>query len=571
MSAKALRITVLGGGPGGLSLCHYLRQALGDSVELTLVEKSERVGGWLHSERRDGFLFERGPHSFRPSTPAGRVVLELVDALGLRDAAIAPPKSAGKRFLWLDGKLQEVAPTWRTPIGRTLLKGALRDLVTPRREVPDDAPRTAEEFRELEAMLASARTPRVRSAIRALLASGDESVADFVGRRFGTDVAEQAADAMISGIFAGDARRLSARSCFPLLPELERDYRSVVWAMLRRSVLKFGGGGGGGAKPKPKPVEQTAKQSADGKREAWLDEMAATSQVSFREGMETLGHGLAESFAAGGARSRLLTGRVAVSLDSLDSLDGELGGSNGNGDGGAVDVRIAAVDGGAEEETIRADYVFSTLPSIALAELLPERGAAGAGVAAVRRSLSEAPTVSVGVVNLGYDEGGLLPHEGVGHLIPSREWEAALGVIWSSSVFPQQAENERGETRLTVMVGGAHAHQAEALALHSETELIEHAQSIVSKHLGVTREPSAAIGGVLRDCLPQYTLGHKSRLDELEAALAQHCPRLKAIGNSLYGVGIADTIATARRTAEAFAAEQQHRDGSGVEKIETEV
>jgi hypothetical protein len=44
---------------------------------------------------------------------------------------------------------------------------------------------------------------------------------------------------------------------------------------------------------------------------------------------------------------------------------------------------------------------------------------------------------------------------------------------------------------------------------------------------------------------------------------------LKAIGNSLYGVGIADTIATARRTAEAFAAEQQHRDGSGVvEKIE---
>ena len=89
--------------------------------------------------------------------------------------------------------------------------------------------------------------------------------------------------------------------------------------------------------------------------------------------------------------------------------------------------------------------------------------------------------------------------------------------------------------------------------------------------LGVTREPSAAIGGVLRDCLPQYTLGHKSRLDELEAALAQHCPRLKAIGNSLYGVGIADTIATARRTAEAFAAEQQHRDGGGVEKIETEV
>ena len=203
-----MRIAVLGAGPSGLALCHYLRQALGSSLELTLVESSGRVGGWLRSERRDGFLFERGPHSFRPSTPAGKVVLELVDDLGLRDEAIAPAKGSGRRFLYLDGRIQEVAPSLRTPLGRTLLRGALRDLCT--------APRAAGAFldaagyRRFEAQLAAATTPGERRAIRAVLDASDESVASFVGRRFGTDLAEQAADAMVAGIFAGDARRADA-------------------------------------------------------------------------------------------------------------------------------------------------------------------------------------------------------------------------------------------------------------------------------------------------------------------------------------------------------------------------
>ena len=54
------------------------------------------------------------------------MVLELVDDLGLRDEAIAPAKGSGRRFLYLDGRIQEVAPSLRTPLGRTLLRGALR-------------------------------------------------------------------------------------------------------------------------------------------------------------------------------------------------------------------------------------------------------------------------------------------------------------------------------------------------------------------------------------------------------------------------------------------------------------
>ena len=522
-----MRVAVLGAGPSGLALCHYLRQTLGASLELTLVEASDRVGGWLRSERRDGFLFERGPHSFRPSTPAGKVVLELVDDLGLRDEAITPAKGSGRRFLFLDGRIQEVAPSLRTPLGRTLLLGALRDLCTASRA--PGAALDAAGFRRFEAQLAAATTPGERAAIRGVLDASDESVAGFVGRRFGTDLAEQAADAMVAGIFAGDARRLSARACFPLLPEFERDYGGVVWAMLRRSVLS-------GASKSPPP---------SGAREEWIAALGATGQVSFRDGMETLARGLAASFEAGGAQSRLLTGHRAVGLADAPRGDG------------ALDLTVASEADGATE-VIEADYVFSALPSAALEPLLPSIPA----TRAVRGALRDAPTVDVAVVNLGYDDGALLPHEGVGHLIPSREWETALGVIWASSVFPQQAaEGGRGgaggagETRLTVMMGGQHAHQAEVLALESEAALVEHARSIVERHLGVTRPPTASIGGIHRNCIPQYTVGHSARVEELAGVLAEHRPRLRAIGNSLYGVGIADSIAVAQRTAEAFARE----------------
>ncbi|NWI71403.1 PPOX oxidase, partial [Todus mexicanus] len=70
------------------------------------------------------------------------------------------------------------------------------------------------------------------SGVRDLLAPAgtepDESVHAFVHRRFGREVADIAVDSLCRGVFAGDCRTLSIRSCFPALFEAERRRRSVL-------------------------------------------------------------------------------------------------------------------------------------------------------------------------------------------------------------------------------------------------------------------------------------------------------------------------------------------------------
>ncbi|GCC47343.1 hypothetical protein chiPu_0031504, partial [Chiloscyllium punctatum] len=53
-------------------------------------------------------------------------------------------------------------------------------------------------------------------------------------------LAELAVDSLCRGIFAGNSRKLSVRSCFPTLFEAERKFGSVLIGMIA------GGGGGGG-------------------------------------------------------------------------------------------------------------------------------------------------------------------------------------------------------------------------------------------------------------------------------------------------------------------------------------
>lgn len=75
------RFAVLGGGITGLSSAHYLAQEL-PNAKITIYESRDKLGGWLKSKYVDvkngKILFEQGPRTLRPSTPASVVTLEMV-------------------------------------------------------------------------------------------------------------------------------------------------------------------------------------------------------------------------------------------------------------------------------------------------------------------------------------------------------------------------------------------------------------------------------------------------------------------------------------------------------------
>jgi oxygen-dependent protoporphyrinogen oxidase len=200
------RIVVVGGGVTGLAAAHRLQEIARERrspVEIVLVEGSARLGGCIGSERREGFLLERGPDSFVTEKPHA---LELCRRLGITDQLIGVEPEGRRGYVVKDGRLLPVpdrfhllAPVQLGPFLASPLfswPGKLRmalDLVLP--------PRRDDE---------------------------DESLASFVTRRLGQEALTRMAQPMIAGIYGGDAQRLSVLAILPRLRELERTHGSLI-------------------------------------------------------------------------------------------------------------------------------------------------------------------------------------------------------------------------------------------------------------------------------------------------------------------------------------------------------
>jgi oxygen-dependent protoporphyrinogen oxidase len=78
-----LKLGVVGGGISGLTLTYKLSQklqALGKPYKILLIEKSNRVGGWIKSRSLsdEGITWETGPRSLRIAGVQGLKTLKLV-------------------------------------------------------------------------------------------------------------------------------------------------------------------------------------------------------------------------------------------------------------------------------------------------------------------------------------------------------------------------------------------------------------------------------------------------------------------------------------------------------------
>ena len=91
---------------------------------------------------------------------------------------------------------------------------------------------------------------KLRMAAELLLPRGelpdDESLGAFVRRRFGGEALERVAQPLLGGIYAADPDRLSLGATMPRFKEMERERRSVIYAMWSAQRQR--------AKDQPKPA-----------------------------------------------------------------------------------------------------------------------------------------------------------------------------------------------------------------------------------------------------------------------------------------------------------------------------
>lgn len=388
-----MKTVILGGGISGLSAAWYLLKK-DRGAQVVLLEKENRVGGWIESRTEKGFSFERGPRTLARSRSFA--LLQLIHELGLDSEVISSSKDAARRYLWSGGRLQSVGSFWPT-----LLVGLLRE-------------------------------PFVKCG-----ACEDESIYDFAARRFGARVAETFFDPMALGIFAGDIRKLSVRSCFRTLWEWERNEGSVLRGWFKR------------------------KKGPSG-------------LFTLKGGLERLILEL----------KRQLPIEIVTDC-KVESIGSEVGTSKG---------------------MFQADRIISALPAYEISRLT--------GI------LLDIPYRSIWVVHLGFDS-RRLKKKGFGYLVPSKEKEPLLGMVWDSDIF-----GEEPQTRLTAMV------REEA------ADPIKEAIGALRRHLKIGKTPDFISQGFAKLAIPQFEIGHDEKILRFEKEIADKFPHLLVTGNYLSGASV---------------------------------
>src|SRR5262249_30211746 len=155
--------------------------------------KTERVGGVMQSEMIDGFLIERGPNSSQGTEE----LMALIAELGVMDE-VAEGDSKAPAYVYFNGRLHAV-PAGAGPFIRSKLlsaRGKLRIFAEP--------------------------------FIRARRANEEESIYSFARRRLGRQAADRMVAPFVSGIYAGDAEKISVQAAFPRLANLEATYGGLI-------------------------------------------------------------------------------------------------------------------------------------------------------------------------------------------------------------------------------------------------------------------------------------------------------------------------------------------------------
>jgi len=415
-----VRTVIIGTGVTGLCTSYYLAEAYGQD-QILLLESSDFIGGQTGTDHTDGFSCDWGPNGFLDREPA---TLKWADDLGLTDKLMRANKLAERRFIMKNGQLQEIPMSPPKFLASPMLsiRGRLRLCCEPLiAGKKDDTP---------------------------------ETIWNFAARRIGKEAADMLVGPMVTGVFGGDAHKLSLRHCFPRMDAMEKQYGSLFKAML--------------AKKKGKKKVSAAGPSG--------------ILTSFEDGIGYLPKIVGKKL---GDRIKLNTPVTKIESKS--------------------DGFIIKTETGFEVES---ESVVVAIPTYKASEMVNGFGDK------LSKALNDIPYADIAVLCTGYNlEKVYSDTNGFGFLVPRHEGRRVLGSIWTSSIFPNRAP--KGWLQLRTMYGGFTDPDAVGL---SDKEILDYLKKEVEDLMKIEGGPEFVKIYRWKRGIPQYTLDHQEKLDAIEAA-----------------------------------------------------
>ncbi|UFJ41756.1 protoporphyrinogen oxidase [Brevibacillus humidisoli] len=477
MSESGKRVLIAGGGITCLSAAYELKKRFterGEQVRITLVEQEDRFGGKIATLRKDGFVIESGPDSFLARKKA---ILDVTKELGLESELIATRPEAKKTYIFRKQKLCPIPPGLVMGIPSRLLPFLTSGLISP--------------------------FGKARAAMDLILpcrqADGDESIGQFIERRFGREMLDRVVQPLLAGIYSGDCRTLSLQATFPHLQEIERKHRSLILGIM-------------------KGVGQAYTATSPSSSSTGLPEHVKGSLfLSYRNGLYTIVEKLLEQLSD----AEQVTGAKIVKLEVRQEE-------------GRIWYRTISSNG----REFAADAVILALPAYALAHVFPR-------LASIR-SLGRMPYVSVANVVLGFKREQIVhPLDGSGFVIPPCEGRFVTACTWTSSKWSHTSRE--GHVLLRCYVGRTGDEEWMGM---DDDEIIESVMHELSETIGVRAQPIIAEVNRHLKAMPQYEVGHLARVARIHEVLSERYPGVFAAGAAFHGIGLPDCVRQGKEAAE---------------------
>lgn len=447
-------VAIIGAGITGLTAAFYLKRR---GTEVAVYEASERVGGAIQSIRTEGYLAEFGPNTILETSPK---ITQLVQDAGLQSRRLDPDPRASARYV-------------------------------VRYKRPIEMPASPLGFFTTRLFSAKAKLAVLREPFVPPRQDGkEESIAQFVVRRLGQEFLDQAIDALVAGVYAGDPYKLSVPQAFPKLSQLEARYGSLIKGQIF------------GARER-KQRGEVAKDRAP--------------KFSFDDGLQVLPDTLRQHL---GDAARFNTTVTRLTQTTT---------------GWTLNLREKGQGTRAEHSAVVYAGTAFNLAELEVQAFAPLNF----------NTFAEIRYPPVASVVLGFRREDVAhPCAGFGMLIPKIEGFKILGTIFSSSLFPNRAP--AGHLTLTSYVGGERYPELASLPLDKLVALTCEDLRVL---LGLRGQPTFQHSVFYPKAIPQYNLGY-GRYRELMNEIEGKAPGLFFAGHYRDGISLGDTIVSGCNIAE---------------------